>query len=422
MDTATFDRDALADRYRRLRQTSLDLAAPLSAEDQAIQSMPDASPAKWHLAHITWFFETFLLKAFRPDDRPFDPAYAHLFNSYYETVGPFFHRPDRGLLSRPSLEEVHAYRRNVDGRMQALIAELSPNAWAEAAPMIDLGLHHEQQHQELILTDIKHMLSRNPLRPAYRDDLPLPPAKDAAPLAWIAFDGGLREIGHDGGGFAYDNEGPRHKVWLEPFRLAARPVTAGEFLEFIGDGGYRRADLWLSNGWTTVKQRGWNAPLYWQRHDDGRWTEFTLGGERPLDLAAPASHLSYFEADAYARWRGKRLPTEAEWEVAAARLPLTGNLLESGGLHPTAAPTGTSVVQMFGDVWEWTASPYAPYPGFHPAAGAVGEYNGKFMCEQMVLRGGSCVTPPGHIRASYRNFFPCAAQWQFTGLRLAEDA
>ena len=423
MDTSSppaLDRDVLLDRYRRVRRCTQDLAAPLAPEDQVIQSMPDASPTKWHLAHTTWFFETFLLKAFQPGYRVFNPAYGYLFNSYYEALAPFFHRPNRGMLSRPTVSEVFDFRDAVDERMAAFINGASDNAWTEAAPLIRLGLHHEQQHQELLLTDVKHLLSRNPLRPAYREDLLTGGGRKAAPLTWLPFDGGLREIGHDGEGFAFDNEGPRHKVYIEPFRLASRPATSGEFLAFIEDGGYGRAEFWLSNGWATVKEKGWTSPLYWHRHDDGRWTEFTLGGERPLDLEAPASHLSFYEADAFARWMGKRLPTEAEWEVAAASLPVTGNLLEAGILHPLAASAGDGVVQAYGDVWEWTASAYAPYPGFKPAPGPVAEYNAKFMCEQMVLRGGSCVTPPGHVRATYRNFFPCTAQWQFTGVRLAE--
>jgi ergothioneine biosynthesis protein EgtB len=422
MDTSpspALDRDHLLDRYRRVRQLTLDLAAPLAPEDQVIQSMPDASPTKWHLAHTTWFFETFLLKAFQPGYKPVNEAYGYLFNSYYEALAPFFHRPDRGMLSRPTVSEVQDFRSAVDQRMAAFVAEVSDNAWAEMAPLIRLGLHHEQQHQELLLTDVKHLLSRNPLRPVYREDLPSGNNRKAPPLTWIEVEGGLREIGHDGAGFAFDNEGPRHKVYLEPFRIASRPVTGGEFLAFIEEEGYSRAEFWLSNGWATVKEKGWAAPFYWTRHDDGHWTEFTLGGERPLDLEAPASHLSFYEADAFARWSGKRLPTEAEWEVAMADFPVAGNLLETGRLHPAAA-AGDGLIQAFGDVWEWTASPYAPYPGFKPAAGLIGEYNGKFMCEQMVLRGGSCVTPPGHVRATYRNFFPCAAQWQFTGVRLAE--
>ena len=417
------DRHDLLARYRNVRGLSMALAAPLAPEDQVVQSMPDASPTKWHLAHVTWFFETFLLKPYRAGYVPVDPAYASLFNSYYEALAPYFHRPDRGMLSRPTVGQVLAYRAEIDRRMEGFIASASANAWQEAAPLVLLGLHHEQQHQELLLTDIKHVLSRNPLRPAYRDDLPRPPAGETPPMEWRAFDGGVREIGHRGGGFAYDNEGPRHKVYLNPFRIASRPISGGEFLAFIEDEGYRRPEFWLSNGWATVKDRGWTAPLYWCRHPDGRWTEFTLGGERPLDRNAPASHLSFYEADAYARWAGKRLPTEAEWEIAADGVAVDGNLLAEGLLQPAVAGANDDgLAQMYGDVWEWTASPYAPYPGYRPAAGAIGEYNGKFMCEQMVLRGGSCLTPPGHIRQTYRNFFPCPAQWQVTGVRLAEDA
>lgn len=416
-------RDDLLTRYRAVRGLSGALAAPLAPEDMVIQSMPDTSPTKWHLAHITWFFETFLLKAYQADYAPVNPAYATLFNSYYETLAPYFHRPDRGMLSRPTVAEVLAYRAEIDRRMEGFIESASENAWREAAPLVVLGLHHEQQHQELLLTDIKHVLSRNPMRPAYREDLPRPETHDVEPMEWRAFDGGVREIGHDAGGFAYDNEGPRHKVYLNPFRIASRPVTGGEFVDFVEDGGYKRAEFWLSNGWATVKDKGWSAPFYWCCHPDGAWTEFTLGGERPLDRTAPVSHLSFYEADAYARWAGKRLPTEAEWEIAAEGVAVEGNLLERGLLQPASAKAnGHLLAQLYGDVWEWTASPYAPYPGYRPAAGAIGEYNGKFMCEQMTLRGGSCMTPPGHVRATYRNFFPCAAQWQVTGLRLAEDA
>jgi ergothioneine biosynthesis protein EgtB len=398
--------------YRAVRHATLDLVAPLSAEDCAIQSMPDASPAKWHLAHTTWFFETFVLQPHVPEYRVFDAAYGYLFNSYYNTIGKRHPRPERGMLSRPSLNEVLAYRRHVDESV--LAAKTLP------AGLLELGLHHEQQHQELILTDLKHLLSRNPLKPAYQKTWPLTPIRARA-RSWIAFAGGLHEVGHDGAGFAFDNETPRHRVWLEDFEMASHPVTHGDFADFIDDGGYRRPELWLSAGWDMVQARGWQAPEYWELRD-GAWHTFTLHGLAPVDRNAPICHASFFEAEAFARWAGARLPTEAEWEVAARGAPLAGNFLESGALHPLALredPEPGILAQAFGDVWEWTRSDYAPYPGYRPAAGAVREYNGKFMCGQYVLRGGSCATPASHIRATYRNFFPPEARWQFSGLRLA---
>jgi ergothioneine biosynthesis protein EgtB len=405
-----------ARRYSAVRAATLALAAPLSAEDCALQSMPDASPVKWHLGHTTWFFETFILEG-RRDYRPFDPAFRVLFNSYYNGVGDKHPRPERGMLSRPRLEQVLAYRRHVDAAM----------ANAAESPLIELGLHHEQQHQELILTDIKHALSRNPLRPAYHGQWPLTPIRPS-PSRWIGFEGGLYEFGFEGAdrgsGFAFDNETPRHKVWLEPFELASHPVTHGDFIRFIEDDGYRRPELWLSAGWDAVGSRGWEAPLYWRQHE-GRWHTFTLHGESPVDPHTPVCHVSFYEAEAYARWANARLPSEAEWELAAAEVPITGNFLESGALHPLASrdgPPEDAPAQMFGDVWEWTRSDYGPYPGFKPAGGAVGEYNGKFMCGQYVLRGGSCATPQSHIRPTYRNFFPPDAHWQFSGFRLARDA
>jgi ergothioneine biosynthesis protein EgtB len=405
------------DRFLSIRQATLALAAPLSPEDCAIQSMPDASPVKWHLAHTTWFFETFVLLPHRPGYRPFDAAYRVLFNSYYNAVGDKHPRPERGMLSRPSLDDVLAYRRHVDGAMAGLLGI------GEAAALVELGLQHEQQHQELILTDVKHLLSRNPLKPAYQKQWPLTPIRAREPR-WIGVDGGLRGIGHDGGGFAFDNEMPRHRVWLEPFEIASHPVTHGDFVRFIEDGGYRRPELWLAAGWDAVAARGWQAPQYWERRD-GEWRTFTLHGEAAVDPNTPICHVSFYEAEAFARWADARLPTEAEWEVAAASMPRAGNFLESNALHPLALredPGPGELAQAFGDVWEWTRSDYAPYPGFKPAAGAVGEYNGKFMCGQYVLRGGSCATPQSHIRATYRNFFPPDARWQFSGLRLARDA
>jgi ergothioneine biosynthesis protein EgtB len=423
------NRTALADRFQAVRGDSEALAARLTPEDQSIQSMPDVSPTKWHLAHTTWFFETFILARFDPAYRVFDPAFHYLFNSYYEAEGPRHPRPQRGLLSRPSCADVAAYRDHVGTAMAKLIDGLSGEAWNDAAPLIELGLHHEQQHQELILMDIKHVFSINPLLPAYQ-----PPRRRAAanitPLEWVEFPGGLEEIGHSGPGFAFDNEAPRHRVWLDPFRLATRPVTCGEFAEFIAAGGYREPEFWLSEGWATVQQQAWEAPLYWCAAEEG-WRIFTLSGEKCLDPAEPVVHVSFYEADAYAKWAGKRLPTEAEWEVAAQgtigqATPLSGNLGDSRRYHPvadTGGPEGAGGLrQLIGDVWEWTASPYTPYPRFRAAQGALGEYNGKFMSNQMVLRGGAPVTPANHIRATYRNFFPPAARWAFSGLRLAEDA
>jgi ergothioneine biosynthesis protein EgtB len=414
-------RASRSERYLSIRAATLALATPLSAEDCAIQSMPDASPVKWHLAHTTWFFETFVLAPREPGYRVFDPSYRFLFNSYYNAVGDRHPRPERGLLSRPGLEEVLAYRSHVDEAMLGFLDGEGPPS--EAGALIELGLNHEQQHQELILTDVKHLLSRNPAKPAYQKQWPLTPIR-ARERGWISFDAGLHEIGHAGPGFCFDNETPRHRVWLDAFRIATHPVTHGDYIEFIEDGGYRRPELWLSAGWDAVTARGWQSPLYWECRD-GRWHSFTLHGEAPVDPQTPVCHLSFYEAEAFARWAKERLPTEAEWEVAARGAPLAGNFLESGALHPLAlreAPADGTPAQIFGDVWEWTRSDYGPYPGFRPAAGAVGEYNGKFMCGQYVLRGGSCATPSSHVRASYRNFFPPDARWQFSGLRLARDA
>jgi ergothioneine biosynthesis protein EgtB len=409
----------LAVRYDDVRRQTQRLAAPLSAEDCALQSMPDASPVKWHLAHTTWFFETFLLDG-RPGYRAFDPAFRVLFNSYYVGVGERVPRPERGLLSRPDLASVRAYREHVDTGMRALLAGRRDD---ELAARIELGLHHEQQHQELILTDVKHLFSRNPTAPVYRAGWPLATVRPGAP-EWIAHAGGLEHVGHAGPGFAFDNETPRHRVFVAPFELASRPVTHGEFAAFVADGGYRRPELWLSAGYDVASSRGWSAPLYWQ-DEGGTWTTFTLHGRVGIDEHTPMCHLSFYEADAYARWAGARLPTEFEWELAARYLPVAGNLLESGALHPMplAEPTVAHVPsQLFGDVWEWTRSDYAPYPGYAPPEGALGEYNGKFMSGQYVLRGGSCATPASHVRATYRNFFPPDARWQFSGVRLARDA
>ncbi len=411
------DLDPTVDRFLGVRGLTEALAAPLSPEDQTVQSMPDVSPTKWHRAHTSWFFETFLLADRLPDYRLFHPEYGYLFNSYYVAVGDRYERPARGLLSRPGMEEIGRYRAHVDAAMVELLHGDNDPATDD---LVELGLHHEQQHQELMLMDIKHVLSRNPLRPAY--DYLAPPAGGSAPpspLRWHAHEGGQTEIGHDGHDFAYDNESPRHAVYLRPFSLASRTVTCGEWQAFIDDGGYRRPELWLSDGWATVEAEGWDAPLYWARSADS-WTIFTLGGERPLAPSEPVCHISLYEADAYARWADARLPTEAEWEaVAASRTDPDPDVMDPSVLHPRPESGGEG--GLLGGVWQWTASAYAPYPGFRPAAGAVGEYNGKFMVNQYVLRGGCCATPPGHVRASYRNFYPAASRWPFAGLRLARD-
>lgn len=399
--------------YRRIRDCTEALAAPLSPEDQTVQSMADVSPTKWHRAHVTWFFETFVLAPNVAGYEPFHPRFGYLFNSYYEQVGERHARPDRGLISRPGAEEVGAYRRHVDAAMTRLLADPPVGVLG----LVELGLHHEQQHQELLLMDIKHVLSVNPLEPAYRE-LPAGRVGPDRPMRWVEHPGGPVEIGHDADGFAYDNEGPRHTEWLEPFAIADRAVTNGDWLAFIDAGGYRRPELWLSDGWAAVTASRAIAPLYWRR-EDGAWREFTLGGPEPLDPSRPVAHVSYYEADAYARWAGARLPTEAEWEAVAAGRPVEGRTLDLCRLRPETGPAGD--LGLFGDVWEWTSSAYLPYPGFRPAAGAVGEYNGKFMVGQHVLRGGSCATPAGHVRSTYRNFFPPGAQWAFSGVRLARS-
>ncbi len=420
----TATRSALRRQFDAVRALSSQLAAALSPEDQCVQSMPDASPVKWHVAHTTWFFEAVVLKAHAPAYRVFDPRYAFLFNSYYEALGPRHPRPQRGMLTRPSHDEVRRYRDHVDASVAAFIEGADAPTLARAQPLVTLGLHHEQQHQELMLTDVKHLFSRNPLQPAYVQAVspPLPGAAGAPPLRWLDFPGGVVQAGHAGTGFAFDNETPRHEVLLRPYRLASRPVTCGEYLEFIRDGGYRRPEWWLSDGWFAVQAEGWQAPLYWGDVDSGEPTVFTLMGPRPLDAAEPVCHLSLYEAAAYAQWVGARLPTEFEWEAAAATQPLRTHRYEPRHPHPVAAREGEGLQQLYGEVWEWTRSSYDPYPGFRPLSGAVGEYNGKFMVGQVVLRGGSCASPPGHLRATYRNFFPPAARWQFSGLRLARDA
>ncbi len=409
--------DAL-EAYHTVRLDSEHICAPLEIDDYILQSIIQTSPPKWHLAHVSWFFDTFLLSEYQTDYEPFDPAFRYLFNSYYEQVGAFHPRSRRGMLSRPTVKEIYRYREWVDRQMVNLIDEVDGSLWTEVALRITIGLNHEQQHQELLLTDIKHNFSVNPLYPIYREELPQ--TEGGSPtLQWHEFDKGLCCIGADYQGFAYDNERPRHNVYLEPFRLASHPVTNGEYLAFIEDDGYRRPELWLSDGWATIRQEQWQAPLYWIKQEN-EWRLFTLGGLRPLNPHEPVCHLSFYEADAYARWAGYRLPTEQEWEVAAAQMPIEGNLRDNDLLHPAPA-SGDGLQQLFGDVWEWTASPYVGYPGYRAPAGALGEYNGKFMSNQMVLRGGSCVTPADHIRATYRNFFYPNERWQFSGLRLAED-
>src|SRR5262252_402044 len=420
--------DGLARRFVEVRRQTDSLAEPLSAEDCQVQSMPDASPTKWHLAHTSWFFETFVLQG-----TPLEPAFQYLFNSYYEAVGPRHPRPARGLLTRPSLDEVRRYRRRIDDRM---LERIERGVAGDVRARIVLGLNHEQQHQELILTDIKHLFGSNPNAPAYRRG-PVPaaeraPAAGAPALEWIGHPGGVTEIGvagpgADGEPFAFDNESPKHQVMLRPYALASRLVTCGEYRAFIGDGGYRRPELWLSDGWAELAHEPRERPLYWRAGSgaDGGDTVFTLDGERPVADGEPVAHVSYYEADAYARWAGARLPTEAEWETAAATVSARAddNLADTQAFHPRPLPSGATgggaLRQIYGDVWEWTSSAYGPYPGYRPAPGALGEYNGKFMCSQIVLRGGSCATPRSHIRASYRNFFPAGARWQFSGIRLA---
>jgi ergothioneine biosynthesis protein EgtB len=394
----------------------------LETEDYVVQSMTDASPAKWHLGHTTWVFEAFILDRHDRDFLPHNPKYNFLFNSYYNTMGDRQARPRRGLLTRPTVAEVYAYREAVDEAMIRFLEQISEEDYRAVAPLVILGLNHEQQHQELLLTDLKHLLSANPLKPAYRAGSSGRESSPAPALQWIPFEAGLREIGYGGDGFHYDNEGPLHRYHLNAFHLATRLVTCGEYLEFMEDGGYQDPLLWLSDGWTAVTERAWAAPLYWERESDG-WHQYTLTGYRPVDPAEPVTHISYYEADAFARWYGARLATEQEWETACETLAIEGNFVEDETLHPRSAPDGTDLLtQMFGDAWEWTASAYLAYPGFRPEPGAVGEYNGKFMCSQHVLRGGSCATSRTHIRKTYRNFFYPDARWQFSGIRLAKDA
>ena len=441
----------IGERFRTTRRRTIDLCAPLTPEDMMVQSSPESSPAKWHLAHTAWFFESFVLRERLPGYKLFDPDFPWLFNSYYRSFAEFPEKKLRASFSRPGIEAILRYREHVDEGIERIL-EGDPEP--EILKTIELGVNHEEQHQELLLTDMLHAFFTNPLRPIYlpakkntQDELSgadqrdarrqlqsgLPArsgralkahgARGANALRFLGFEGGLREAGCDGEGFCFDNELPRHRVWLEPYSLANRLVTCGEYAEFMADGGYRKPELWLSAGWDAMQQNGWRAPLYWSS-ESGDWSLFTLRGERSLPemSAAPVSHLSYFEADAYARWAGRRLATEFEWEAAAESMPVTGNLLDSGRLAPCPVEENDENdgrMQLFGDCWEWTASAYLGYPGFRPLAGSLGEYNGKFMSGQMVLRGGSCVTPAAHIRASYRNFFAPETRWQFSGIRLA---
>ncbi|MEX2124400.1 MAG: ergothioneine biosynthesis protein EgtB [Woeseia sp.] len=407
--------ELLAAKFLRTRLATLALCEHLLPEDFVVQSMPDVSPAKWHLAHVTWFFERFVLEPFARDYQRFDDDYHYLFNSYYYSVGDMHRRADRGLLSRPPVDEIVRYRRHVDEAMERLLSARDDDA--ELRQRTLLGINHEQQHQELLLTDIKHVFSRNPLKPAVNPSLKIPPAAGAPSHEFVDGAAGIREIGAKSGEtFRFDNELPRHRVLVHGYRIGSRQVINDEYLQFIRDGAYRLAELWLADGWAAVNERGWNRPLYWNETLDA---EFTLGGERELDLGAPVTHVSYYEADAFARWAGARLPTEQEWELAADPCEVSGNLAETGFWHPLAASGGNR--QFFGDNWEWTASSYAPYPGFRPLPGSLGEYNGKFMCNQMTVRGGSCVTAEEHVRASYRSFFYPDARWQFLGIRLAKD-
>ena len=417
--------ESLADFYKAVREFSYTLAEPLEIEDYVVQSMPDVSPTKWHLAHTSWFFETFVLAKAIAEYKSPNPQYAYLFNSYYVQAGERHLRPKRGLISRPTVEETYSYRNHVDESMLQFMENAGDREWRELAPVIEIGIHHEQQHQELIVTDIKHVLSENPINPEYVNKKKNG-GGSAKPenLTWVDFEGGVHTIGHSDGGFGYDNEYPLHKVYLNPYKLGSRLVTNSEYMEFIKDGGYEIPEIWLSEGWATVETNNWRAPLYWQEKD-GEWMQFTLTGLRRVEPNEPVTHVSYFEADAYARWAGSRLPTEAEWEVASGKVPVEGNFVDNMNFHPEPlkkSSNGDSLNQMFGDVWEWTQSSYSAYPGYKTLPGALGEYNGKFMCNQMVLRGGSCATSKSHIRKTYRNFFPANARWQFMGIRLAKDS
>jgi len=428
-NTALFSAEhtALKKKYVRIRQQSENICQPLEIEDYGIQTVPETSPPKWHLAHTSWFFETMLLKPFLEDYEIFDSLFSHLFNSYYDTIGTYHPRPERGLLSRPTVAEVYQYRTHIDTQMNKLLNQTDHHERDEIIRRTTLGLNHEQQHQELMLTDIKYNFAYNPLRPVYLE-MPPPPTANKQVLQWHTFEGGVKNIGFHvdefcDNEFSYDNESPRHRVYVDNFRLASRPVTNAEYIEFIDAGAYRDPDLWLSEAWKTIQQNHWQAPLYWEKVDDV-WWHMTLTGMCPVDLQAPVCHVSHFEASAYARWAGKRLPSEAEWEIASEGLPITGNFSDQGYLQPVAAQKTQSdqpLLQMYGDVWEWTQSPYTSYPGYQQAHGPLGEYNGKFMSSQMVLRGGSCATSSDHIRPTYRNFFYPHERWQFSGFRLAQE-
>ncbi len=414
MSTGVAQRDDLMEQFRNVRRDTELICAPLAIDDYQVQSITETSPPKWHIAHVTWFFEEFVLSYFNSSYKPFHPRYAYLFNSYYETVGEMQPRAKRGMLSRPTVEEIYRYRRYVDDHMQSLALNLDESQWNKFCQRVTLGLHHEQQHQELLFMDIKHNLSVNPLKPAYHEQRQTPPTFQS-PMQWIERQGGVQSIGHQGDDFSFDNETPRHQVLLLDHQLASRLVTNGEYRDFIEDNGYQRPELWLADGWYLLKQTGWKQPLYWELKDS-EWWQFTLGGMQQLNLNEPVCHLSFYEADAYARWAGARLPTEPEIECMLAKQPIVGNFVNHEILHPLPGEG-----QWYGDVWEWTASAYSPYPGFKPLAGSMGEYNGKFMCNQMVLRGGCCITPENHIRATYRNFYYPHDRWPFTGLRLARD-
>jgi ergothioneine biosynthesis protein EgtB len=414
---------ALRDRFHQVRDFTTQLTAGLAPEDCVVQSMPDVSPAKWHMAHTTWFFETFVVRKWVEGYQPEVPQYAYLFNSYYNAAGSMHRRDLRGLISRPTVEETRRYRSSIDGHIDDLLSASDEALLAELEPLLILGIHHEQQHQELLVTDIKHVFAQNPLYPVFHEQKIRIASRPPEPLTYVDFAEQIIPIGHEGSEFSYDNEGPRHRALVLAFALGSRPVSNGEYLQFIEDGGYTRSEYWLSLGWTTVQEQRWQAPLYWAKKD-GQWSNFTLSGFRPVDESEPVTHVSYFEADAYANWAGARLPTEFEWERASSGLSLDGNFVENETFHPQAAPAhgkSGALAQMFGDVWEWTRSSYSPYPGYRAAPGALGEYNGKFMCNQYVLRGGSCATSRTHIRRTYRNFFQPEKRWQFTGIRLAQD-
>jgi ergothioneine biosynthesis protein EgtB len=414
--------DRLIERFRQVRNFTTRLCQGLEPEDCVVQSMPDVSPTKWHLAHTTWFFETFVLKTWMPGYQPIAPQYAYLFNSYYNAAGDMHRRDLRGLISRPTVAETYRYRASVDERVVELIESADDELLNEIEPVLVLGFNHEQQHQELLVTDIKHVFAQNPLYPIFEKRKDVSHSRAPTPLRFVNFDEAIVSIGHDGSGFSYDNESPRHRALIPAFSLASRPVTNGEYLAFVEAGGYRRSEFWLSLGWMTVNEQRWQSPLYWMQQD-GKWWHFTLSGFRPIDESEPVTHVSYFEADAYANWSGARLPTEFEWENAATGLPINGNFVDTQRFHPTPASADDGeLMQMFGDVWEWTRSAYSPYPGYRAAPGALGEYNGKFMCNQYVLRGGSCATSRDHIRPTYRNFFQPEKRWQFTGVRLARDS